>query len=63
MPYQFQSVGVCCFFEFASDDDLPLPELGRGVATECVGKPDLSVSQTGHWHYHIDRASSTMLVF
>ena len=26
-----------------------------GAASECVGKPDLSVNQAGHWHYHADR--------
>jgi uncharacterized protein YraI len=26
-----------------------------GAASECVGEPNLSVNQAGHWHYHVDR--------
>jgi hypothetical protein len=29
--------------------------LGAGQASECVGKPDRSVNQAGHWHYYVDR--------
>jgi hypothetical protein len=25
------------------------------AASECVGRPDLSVNHAGHWHYHVDR--------
>jgi hypothetical protein len=53
MPYRFNQL-MCAVFV----SSLAAPTFlcwGAEAASECVGKPDLSVSQAGHWHYHVDR--------
>jgi hypothetical protein len=53
VPYRFNQL-MCAVFM----SSLATPTVlcwGAKAASECVGKPDLSVNQAGHWHYHIDR--------
>jgi hypothetical protein len=53
MPYRFNQL-MCAVFV----SSLAAPMFlcwGAEAASECVGKPDLSVNQAGHWHYHVDR--------
>jgi uncharacterized protein YraI len=52
MRYRFNQL-MCAVFV----SSLAVPTFlcwGAEAASECVGKPDLSVNQAGHWHYHVD---------
>jgi (2Fe-2S) ferredoxin len=55
MPYQFNPLVSAVFVSSLAAAMFLCLNLDAGAASECVGKPDLSVSQAGHWYYHIDR--------
>jgi hypothetical protein len=56
MPYQFNPLVSAAFLSSLAAAMFLCLNWDAGAASECVGKPDLSVSQAGHWHYHVDRA-------
>jgi hypothetical protein len=55
MPYRFNPLVSAAFVSSLAAAMFLCLNWDAGAASECVGKPDLSVSQAGRWHYHIDR--------
>jgi hypothetical protein len=55
MPYQFNPLVSAVFESSLAAAMFLCLNWDAEAASECVGKPDLSVSQAGHWHYHVDR--------
>jgi hypothetical protein len=57
MPYRFNQLMYAVFVSsFAAPMFLCLNwDAWAASPSECVGRPDLSVNQAGHWHYHVDR--------
>ena len=53
MPYRFNPLVSAVFVSSLAAAMFLC--LNAGAASECVGKPDLSANQVGHWHYHVDR--------
>jgi hypothetical protein len=54
MPYQFNPLVSAVFASSLAAAMFLCLNWDAGAANECVGKPDLSVGQSGHWHYRVD---------
>jgi hypothetical protein len=55
MPYQFNPLVSAVFVSSLAAAMCLCLNWDARAASECVGKPVLSVNQAGHWHYHVDR--------
>jgi hypothetical protein len=55
MPNRFNPLVFAVFVSSLAAAMLLCLNWGAGATSECVGKPNLSVDQAGHWHYHVDR--------
>jgi hypothetical protein len=55
MPYRFNPVVSAVFVSWLGAATFLCPNWVAAAADECVGKPDRSVNQAGHLHYHVDR--------
>ena len=55
MPYRFNPLVSAVFVSSLGAAMFLCPNWVAAAAGDCVGKPDLSVNQAGHLHYHVDR--------
>jgi hypothetical protein len=55
MPYRFNPLVLAVSVNSLAAAMFVCLNWDAGAASECAGKPARSVSQVGHWHYHVDR--------
>jgi hypothetical protein len=54
MPYHFNPSVSAVFASSLAVTLFLCLNLDAGGASECVGKPDRSINQAGHWYYYVD---------